>query len=106
MALARRRSVLLGGGFALASALAFGATTPLVQRAGRGVGPFTTPRRSSTSGSALFAVPPVALDATRPSRGGTSRARRDLVTLFGALLAPVMLAWGLQHTSGVGRRSC
>jgi hypothetical protein len=31
-----------GGALALASAVAFGATTPFVQRFGEGVGPFTT----------------------------------------------------------------
>jgi drug/metabolite transporter (DMT)-like permease len=95
----RVRPNTLGGLLALGAALAFGGTTPLVQRFGRGVGPFTT-AALLYAGSALFAaVPTGAPDA--PSLG-----RRDVplvvaVTLLGAVAAPMALAWGLQHTSGV-----
>lgn len=93
------RTNTVGGLLALGAALAFGGTTPLVQRFGRGVGPFTT-AAILYAGSALFAaVPTGAPDAPR-------LGRRDLplllaVTLLGAVAAPIALAWGLQHTSGV-----
>jgi len=89
----------LGGLLALGAALAFGGTTPLVQRFGRGVGPFTT-AALLYAGSALFAALPTgAPDAPRLER-------RDVpllvgVTLLGAVAAPMALAWGLQHASGV-----
>ena len=95
----RARPNTLGGLLALGAALAFGGTTPLVQRFGRGVGPFTT-AALLYAGSALFAaVPTGAPDAPRLER-------RDVpllvaVTLLGAVAAPIALAWGLQHTSGV-----
>jgi drug/metabolite transporter (DMT)-like permease len=95
----RARPNTLGGLLALGAALAFGGTTPLVQRFGRGVGAFTT-AALLYAGSALFAaVPTGAPDAPR-------LGRRDVpllvaVTLLGAVAAPTALAWGLQHTSGV-----
>jgi drug/metabolite transporter (DMT)-like permease len=89
----------VGGLLALGAALAFGGTTPLVQRFGRGVGPFTT-AAILYAGSAIFAALPIgAPDAPR-------LGRRDVplllaVTLLGAVAAPMALAWGLQHTNGV-----
>ena len=52
-----RRTIASGGALALGAALTFGATTPLVQRFGRGVGPFTT-ASLLYFGSAVFAVLP------------------------------------------------
>lgn len=95
----RFRPSTLGGLLALGAALGFGGTTPLVQRFGRGVGPFTTAALLYV-GSAIFAALPTgAPDAPR-------LGRRDIpllvaVTLLGAVTAPMALAWGLQHTSGV-----
>lgn len=95
----RLRPNTVGGLLALGAALAFGGTTPLVQRFGCGVGPFTT-AALLYAGSALFAaVPTGAPDAPR-------LGRRDVpvlvaCTLLGAVAAPMALAWGLQHTSGV-----
>ena len=82
-----------------ASAVAFGATTPFVQRFGRGLGPFAT-AALLYGGAALFS----ALAGRRPDRappapGGLPRSswsRRS-----GRVVAPVALAWGLQRTSGV-----
>jgi drug/metabolite transporter (DMT)-like permease len=93
----RARPHQAGALLALASAVAFGATTPFVQRLGRGVGPFVT-AALLYGGAAAFSVWP---------RRGTARLRRsDLprvvaVALLGALAAPVALAWGLQRTNGV-----
>ena len=87
-----------GGMLALASAVAFGATTPFVQRFGRGLGPFTT-AALLYGGAALFSAIP-----TRP-RAAPLRAadapRLTIVASLGAVVAPVALAWGLQRTSGV-----
>lgn len=95
---APRRSAVGGGALALGAALAFGATTPLVQRFGRGLGPFAT-AAVLYAGSAVFA-------ALSPRRRAAPLRRADLpllvgVTLLGAVAAPIALAWGLQRTSGV-----
>ncbi len=96
---ARDGPMSAGGALALASAVAFGATTPFVQRFGRGVGPFTT-AALLYGGAALFSAVP------RTSREPASLRASDLprllvVASLGAVLAPVALAWGLQRTSGV-----
>lgn len=88
-----------GGWLALASAVTFGATTPFVQRFGRGLGPFTT-AALLYGGAALFsAFPRLRRDST-PLRAGDLR-RLLVVACLGAVVAPVALAWGLQRTSGV-----
>jgi drug/metabolite transporter (DMT)-like permease len=114
------RPMRAGGTLALASAFAFGATTPLVQRAGRGVGPFAT-AALLYAGAALFAVFATGVRSRRAAGrafggartggsmapDGPARLRRiDLprlavVAALGAVVAPVALAWGLQRTSGI-----
>lgn len=97
-----------GSAVALASALAFGATTPLVQRFGRDVGPFTT-AALLYGGAALVAALPGVRGVREAAGAGDHDAplrRRDAprvaaVALLGAVVAPMALAWGLQHTSGV-----
>jgi drug/metabolite transporter (DMT)-like permease len=90
--------MVAGGMLALGAALAFGATTPLVQRFGRGMGPFTT-AALLYAGSALFAAIP---SGPRPAPLRRSDLPRLLsVTLLGAVFAPIALVWGLQRTSGV-----
>ncbi len=89
-----------GGVLALASAVAFGATTPFVQRFGRGLGPFTTAALLYGGAAVFSARPPrVRRDSTALRRGDVPRLLT--VALLGAVVAPVALAWGLQHTSGV-----
>jgi drug/metabolite transporter (DMT)-like permease len=91
-----RRGALL----ALAAALLFGASTPLVQRLGEGLGSFAT-------ASLLYAGAAIAgALMQRPVRheagiGWRDAGRLALVALSGAALAPVALAWGLQHTSAI-----
>jgi drug/metabolite transporter (DMT)-like permease len=90
---------LRGGLLALAAALLFGISTPLVQRAGRGLGAFAT-AALLYGGAALIGAAlrqPVEREAAL-RRGDLSRL--VLMALFGAALGPVALAWGLQHTSG------
>jgi drug/metabolite transporter (DMT)-like permease len=91
--------VAAGGALALASALAFGATTPLVQRFGRGVGPFTT-AALLYGGAALLSMHAGPDRAESPLRA-KDIPRLSAVASLGAVAAPVALAWGLQRTSGV-----
>lgn len=90
-----------GAFLALAAALLFGASTPLVQRMGVGVGAFTT-------AALLYAGAALAGAALRrPSKREARLVRSDLGRLlamaaFGSVIGPVALAWGLQHTSGTG----
>jgi drug/metabolite transporter (DMT)-like permease len=85
-----RTGVLL----AVAAALAFGVTSPLVQALGHGVGPFTT-AALLYGGAAAFSL---GAGARLPDR---RHARRLAGVAFaGAFVAPVLLAAGLQRTSG------
>jgi drug/metabolite transporter (DMT)-like permease len=90
---------LRGGLLALLAAVLFGISTPLVQRAGIGLGPFTT--ASLLYGGAALAGALL----RRPVEREAALRRADLgrlalMALFGAGIGPVALAWGLQHTSG------
>ena len=90
---------LRGGLLALLAAVLFGLSTPLVQRFGQGFGAFST-AALLYAGAALVAL------AMRHSPEREARVRRsDMPRLlamagFGAVIGPVALAWGLQHTSG------
>jgi len=92
-----RRPAFHGTLLALVSAVAFGVTTPLVQRFGKGVGSFAT-------AALLYAGAAVVGIATR-SRGEADvkrvhAARIVAIAVLGAAVAPVLLAWGLARTSG------
>ena len=92
----------LASGTVLAAlaALAFGLTTPFIQRFGTGLGPFTTAAWLYL-GAILGAI-------GRPHRG-TERREASLrlrhfprllaIAFFGAALAPALFAWGLQRVS-------
>lgn len=91
--------VLRGGLLALLAAALFGLSTPLVQRFGQGLGPFST-AALLYGGAAL-----VALFQRRAAAVEAPLRRSDLPRLLamvgaGAVLGPVALAWGLQRTSG------
>ena len=95
------RPALKGGLLALLAAVLFGISTPLVQRLGLGLGPFTT--------AALLYVGAAVIGALlrQPMEREARLLRSDLPRLFavagfGAVLGPVALAWGLQRTSGTG----
>lgn len=91
--------VLRGGLLALLAAALFGLSTPFVQLWGKGLGPFTTAGLlyAGAAAAALFMRRP----AEREARLQRSDAGRLLaIAFFGAVLGPVALAWGLQHTSG------
>ena len=95
---ARHAPALRGGLLALAAALLFGISTPLLQRLGSGVGAF---------GTAALLYADAALVGALMRRGATREARlrrSDLprvcaLAAFGAVAGPVALAWGLQRTS-------
>jgi drug/metabolite transporter (DMT)-like permease len=90
---------LKGGLLALAAAALFGVSTPLVQAFGVGLGPFTT-AALLYAGAAVIGIL-----VRQPARKEAALDRNDLprlglIAAFGAVLGPVALAWGLQHTSG------
>jgi drug/metabolite transporter (DMT)-like permease len=92
-----RSAIARGVGLAVAAALAFGATTPIIAWAGREVGPFAT-------AALLYAGAALCTGALRvlARAPGPRLTRRDLprvlgVAVAGAAVAPVLLAWGLQR---------
>jgi len=92
---------LRGGLLALLAATLFGASTPLLQLLGAGVGPFLT-------AALLYAGAAIAGALLKRRVEHEARlVRGDLPRLlamatFGAVIGPVALAWGLQRTSGTG----
>lgn len=84
---------------ALLAATLFGVSTPLVQHFARGLGPFTT-------AALLYAGAAAVGIASRRSVDREARMIRSdiprllLMAALGAVIGPVTLAWGLQHTSG------
>jgi len=96
-----RLPALRGGLLALLAATLFGVSTPLVQKLGLSLGPFTT--------AALLYAGAAVIGATLRQRVEREARvlRSDLprllvVAFFGAVIGPVALAWGLQRTSGTG----
>ena len=93
----RHAPALRGGLLALAAAALFGVSTPLLQRFGSGLGPFAT-------AALLYAGAALAgLLLRRPVEREARVRRADLprlvlMALFGSMIGPVALAWGLQHT--------
>ena len=93
-----RSPIAVGTILATLAALAFGVTTPFIQRFGAGVGPFVT-------ASLLYLG--AALGAVGRPRGATGRREAAVrlrhlprllaVAFFGAALAPALFAWGLQR---------
>ncbi len=83
---------------ALASAASFGVTTPLVQRFGEGLGAFTTAGLLYGGAAALALA--LGRTANESSLARPHLPRLALVALFGAFIAPVLLALGLRTTSG------
>lgn len=90
---------ITGGLLALGAAALFGISTPLVQRFGSSLGPFTTAALLYAGAACIGAL------LRRPAQREAALRRSDLprvawMALFGAAVGPVALAWGLQHTSG------
>ncbi len=90
---------LKGGLLALLAAALFGLSTPLVQRLGVGLGPFGT--AALLYGGAAFVGALLRRHKEQEARVRRSDAVRLLaMAIFGAVIGPVALAWGLQRTSG------
>lgn len=90
---------LKGGLLALLAAVLFGLSTPIVQSLGKGVGSFTT-AALLYAGAAVVAW---ALRQPAVKEAGIQKSdwpRLLAMALTGAVIGPVALAWGLQHTSG------
>lgn len=90
---------LRGGLLALLAATLFGISTPLLQRAGEGVGALSTAALLYAGAATVGAL------SRRPAHREARLVRADLPRLlamaaFGAAVGPVALAWGLQRTSG------
>ncbi len=90
---------LKGGLLALLAAALFGLSTPMVQSLGKGVGSFST-AALLYAGAAL-----VAWVLRRPAAKEAGIQKSDWPRLCamagtGAVVGPVALVWGLQHTSG------
>ncbi len=92
---------LRGGLIALLAAVLFGASTPLVQRFGVGIGSFSTAALLYAGAALVGALlrRPVESEArVRPA----DAKQLALMAAFGAVIGPVALAWGLQRTTGAG----
>lgn len=90
---------LRGGLIALLAAVLFGISTPLVQRWGAGIGSFSTAALLYAGAALVGAL--LRRPVEREARLRRSDAPRlALMALFGAVIGPVALAWGLQRTSG------
>lgn len=83
---------------ALAAAASFGVTTPLVQRFGDGLGPFSVAGLLYAGAAGLALV--VGRGHAESPLTRTHLPRVVAVAGFGALLAPVLLAAGLKATTG------
>jgi drug/metabolite transporter (DMT)-like permease len=94
-----RTEITAGVALASTAAVFFGISTPFVQRFGHGAGPFTT-AAALYAGAAIVSLP-WAL-SHRGTRRWTTRHVACLAGMagFGALVAPVLLAWGLARASG------
>lgn len=90
---------LKGGLLALLAAALFGLSTPVVQSLGKGVGSFTT-AFLLYAGAAVVAW--VLRQATTHEAAVQKKdgPRLLAMALTGAVIGPVALVWGLQHTSG------
>lgn len=99
MSTAVHTPALKGGSLALLAATLFGISTPLVQQIGMGLGAFST-------AALLFSGAAVVGASTRRPLELEARLQRSDVprliamAIFGAVVGPVALVWGLQRTSG------
>ena len=84
---------------ALMAAALFGISTPLVQQFGAGLGAFSTAAWLYAGAAAVGVVSrqPIEREA-RLQRGDLPRLLA--IAVSGAVVGPVALAWGLQHTGG------
>ena len=94
-----RLPALRGGLLALLAAVLFGISTPLVQRFGAGLGAFTTAALLYAGAAGVGALSRRRVEReARMVRGDMPRLMS--MAALGAVLGPVAMAWGLQHTNG------
>ncbi|MFO0757606.1 MAG: DMT family transporter [Byssovorax sp.] len=87
-----------GAWLAVLSAVCFGVTAPLVKIAGHGAGPFATAALLYLGAATFSVFGSWAAKDEAPLRAG-HLPRLVAVASLGAVLAPALLAWGLQRTS-------
>ena len=94
-----------GAFLALLAALLFGASTPLVQQVGVGISAWMTAAMLYVGAACagLILRSGITKEAALRRRHWP---RLLLMALCGAVIGPVALAWGLQHTSGMSARLC
>ena len=88
--------IALGTLLAVMAALAFGLTTPFIQRLGEGLGPFATAGLLYL-GAALGTLPLPWRTSSEPPLCRAHLARLAAVALLGAAVAPSLFVWGLQR---------
>lgn len=93
------RPALRGGVLALLAAALFGVSTPLVQQFGVGLGAFSTAALLYAGAAAVGLLSRQRIDREAHLQR-TDLPRLLAMAGFGAVIGPVALAWGLQHTSG------
>jgi drug/metabolite transporter (DMT)-like permease len=94
-----KNPIAQGSWTAIAAAALFGVTTPIVKHFGVDAGPFAT-ATLLYGGAALGAGLP-RRRADEPTLTRAQAPRLVLVALFGAVLAPAALAWGLQRSGAL-----
>ncbi|HEY1553205.1 MAG TPA: DMT family transporter [Kofleriaceae bacterium] len=82
---------------AVAAALAFGATTPIVAWAGHGVGPLATAALLYAGAALVAGVLRAASRAHQPRVRRADLPRLLAIAVAGGAAAPTLLAWGLQR---------
>ena len=87
-----------GGMLALLSAVLFGMSTPLIARLSSGINPFLT-AALLYAGAALAGATMIRGRAREAGVRSTDAVPLAWITLCGAIVAPVALAWGLQRCS-------
>jgi drug/metabolite transporter (DMT)-like permease len=95
----RKNSIAIGSWIAIAAAVLFGLTTPLIKHFGAASGPFAT--AALLYGGAALGAGIARRRAAEPVLTRAQAPRLLIVALFGAVLAPAALAWGLQRSGGL-----
>lgn len=92
-----RSSLALGVLLALASAIAFGITTPLITRVGAGIGVLTTAALLYVGAAVAAMLRRLFTSRSGSPAGRAALTRLLLMGLFGAGIAPTLLVWGLSR---------
>lgn len=93
-------AITIGTTLAVVAAVTLGATTPIIQRYSRGLDSFTI-AALLYAGASVVSAPALWDRSAREAPVLARNAVRLLVVaLFGAVVAPVCIAWGLHRTRG------